>query len=170
MRIPIQQQLESAKRLELVSQRLGFAIFQLQSLEHLLASFLVIRVKATKGIGLEVGNQLLQKELKQPLGSTITALKAAGVLESPLADALTAILKDRNWLVHRVRQENRGVAFSEPRTSELVLQIDGITERCNDLIQKMETESRKFTLSQGVDMNQVEQLALEIAAKWEIPI
>ncbi len=151
-------------------QRVGFAIWQLQNLEHGLASYLVIRVKATKGIGEKRGNELMDHALKQTLGITIKELKSANVIESSTADALTSILEDRNWLVHRARRENRGVVFNKERTEKLLSKVEDITSRCESLTQLISEESREYVVSQGVDKEEADKIALQIARNWELPV
>ena len=170
MRLPIDQQIQTAQRLAFLMQRIGFAIWQLQSLEHGLASYLVVRVKATKGIGEKRGNELMNHALKQTLGTTIKELKSANVIESCTADALTSILEDRNWLVHRARGENRGVVFNSERTEKLLSRVEEITSRCESLIKLISEESREYVVSQGVDQKEADKLAIQIARNWELPV
>ena len=170
MHLPIDQKIEAAQRLADLMQRVGFAIWQLQALEHGLASYLVIRVKGTKGMGDKLGNELLDHALKQTLGTTIKELKNAEVIEADLADSLTSILLDRNWLVHKARSEYQGVAFNSNRSAKLLSRVEGITSRCESLIHAISKESRYFVVSQGVDQEQADKLALQIARSWELPI
>lgn len=62
---------ESEERLKTVMRKVGFAIWQIQELEDVAPFYLVTRVKAHKGIGVERGNELLCKAQSQTFGTLL---------------------------------------------------------------------------------------------------
>lgn len=167
---PNTQQLQDAERLTILMYHYGFAIWQLQELENVLAIFFTMRVKSTKGMGEEAGNELLSHALKQTLGTTLKELNKAGVLETEFTNSLTDLLNDRNWLVHRARRETRGVVRNPGRAEHFLIRVNDITTRCEAMLNRIETESRAYAISQGVNQAEANTLALQIARSWEIPI
>ena len=58
-------QLEKADRLAAITQRIGFALWQIQELEGVSAQYFVLVVQAKKGMGLAAGNALEEKAKKK---------------------------------------------------------------------------------------------------------
>jgi hypothetical protein len=52
---PFSYRLEAADRLDLILNRIGFALWQIQELESVAANYFVLLVQAQKGTGLEAG-------------------------------------------------------------------------------------------------------------------
>src|SRR5690606_19152710 len=90
-------------RLFIISQRVGFALWQLQELEDVLAQFLVLRTKAKRGMGSDAGNKLTEKARSKPFGISLREVADAGLFDSPLQAEFDTLLAERNWLVHRSR-------------------------------------------------------------------
>lgn len=97
----LQLKLERANRLAEISQRVGFAVWQLQELESASAQCFVLLAQATKGMGLEAGNNLLEKASKKTFGNTVRRMTKANLLSATLGTRFLNLLAERNWLVHR---------------------------------------------------------------------
>lgn len=78
--------LEDANRLGLISQRVGFALWQLQELESIAATYLVLVARAKQGMGLALGEELLIDALSKPFGKTVKDLKKAEKLPYHIVD------------------------------------------------------------------------------------
>ncbi len=74
---PFAYRLETADRLNLILNRMGFALWQLQELESVAANYFVLLVQAQKGMGLEAGNLLIEKAKKKTFGTTVRRLSEA---------------------------------------------------------------------------------------------
>lgn len=61
------QHIQKANRLEEITQRIGFAIWQLQELEGVSARYFVLLGQAQKGMGEVSGNELVKKAEKKRL-------------------------------------------------------------------------------------------------------
>lgn len=58
------QQLQKANRLTEITQRIGFALWQIQELEGVSAQYFVLLAQAIKGMGEAAGNVLIEKAKK----------------------------------------------------------------------------------------------------------
>src|SRR5690606_12094945 len=68
------------ERLHAITQRVGFALWQLQELEGVSTRFAVM-LTVTPGIGEEAGNELLAKASGKPFGATVRVLAEVGALD-----------------------------------------------------------------------------------------
>ena len=68
---PIMHQLQLADRLSAITQKVGFALWQLQELEGVSAQYFVLLVQAEKGMGLNEANALIEKAQHKTFGATI---------------------------------------------------------------------------------------------------
>ena len=109
-----------ASRLEVLARRVGFAVLQIQALESASAQYLVLRSKAIRGMGVDAAQRILDKARKETFGATIGAMKDAGLLSEDLEKRFKALLKERNWIVHRSRTDNSAALASDDSTSALL--------------------------------------------------
>ena len=96
-----------ADRLGALMQAVGFAVWQLQELETTVAGYITVRLRETRGVGIERGGEIAAKVESRPLGPLIKELVAAGVTSDKVGAELAILLEERNWLVHRARRETR---------------------------------------------------------------
>src|SRR3954470_12887409 len=95
---PFELRLARADILSALLARVGYTFWQLSECEDTVAHYLVIRLKAARGIGEDVGEQLLSNAQKRTFGSLLGELRDAGVLQASLETRLLALLEERNWL------------------------------------------------------------------------
>jgi len=105
--LTLHDQLLNADRLNAVTQRVGFALWQLQELEGTSAQYCVLVVHATPGMGLMAGQALVDKAQSKTFGSTITQLTKAKQLPREVEKRFQALLVERNWLVHSSQSSSR---------------------------------------------------------------
>lgn len=96
-----EERLMKADRLHAITQRVGYALWQLQQLEGSTAQYFVLVVEARPGMGLAAGEVLTEKALSRTFGATITQLTKAKQLPQAVETQFKALLAERNWLVHR---------------------------------------------------------------------
>lgn len=144
----------------------GYAFWQLAECEDAVAHYLVLRLKATRGTGKDAGEALLAEAQGRTFGSLLTELMNAGVLETSLQDRLSALLKERNWLVHRAKRESRGVLFRAPDYERLRARIDAIAEEATTLNTLVAQALEKHVVSLGVDPAYIDREAARLAKSW----
>ena len=147
-------------------QHVGFAVWQLQELETLAASYLVVRVKATKGIGKEKGEALLATAEKCTFGTLLRDLEKAGVVPTSMSSRLQTALNDRNWLVHRSRRDSRGILDSPETYSALTVRLERMSADALQLLKELGLELEAYVVSQGVSQAQIDADAARIARSW----
>lgn len=158
--------LSDARRLEFISQRIGFALWQLQELEGIAATYLVLTARATRGMGEVAGNALLEDALSKPFGRTVRDLKKAGTLPATLEDPTSRLLTERNWLVHRSRASSRSAVRREDHCVALVSRIEAIGEEALALMRQFGTLVEEFAKSNGVTSETIEVESVAILKRW----
>lgn len=156
-----------ASRLEALARRVGFAVLQVQALESASAQYLVLRSKATRGMGVDAAQRILEKARKETFGTTIGAMKNAGLLSEELANRFKALLKERNWLVHRSRTENSAALTSDDLASVLVARIDRAEDESRKLLHELAALSHTFVLDSGVPAEVVNAAISDVVQQWE---
>jgi hypothetical protein len=157
-----------ARHLFELMNKVGFAVWQIQELEATLATYLVLRVKATRGIGAVRGNELMKKAEALTLGALIRELSKAGVLEDKLANELNDVLKERNWLVHRARREKRGVLADPDALDHLTAQLDSLSDRALQLHKRLAKSLEGYVVQSGVDPTAIDREADKLARLWSL--
>lgn len=154
------------KRLSTISQRVGFVLWQIQELENILAHYLVILTKATKGMGLDAGEALIAEALSKPFGATISQIIKGGLLSSELESRFKALLSERNWLVHSSRITSRSAIHNEKSMNELLKRLHDIDKESLLLMNKISTLVEQFVKQHGVSSREIEDGARLILEKW----
>ena len=160
-------QLEKADRLAVITQRVGFALWQLQELEGVTAQFFVLAVQSKKGIGLDAGNALLDKALKNTFGATIQQMSNAGLLSAELQGDFEHLLRDRNWLVHKSRAGSRSAIHNDAAFQRVVKRIDTIADEALVLLKKIGALSDAHVKKHGVTEEYIAKKANEILEHWQ---
>ncbi len=145
---------------------IGFAVWQSQELETMAASYLVVRIKAVRGIGKEEGEALVSSAEKQTFGSLLRELEKAGVVPSQLSARLQTAVDERNWLVHRSRRESRGILENPSAYSALVARVESMSEAALKLLKELGSELHKYVIASGVSSAQIDAEAERIARSW----
>ena len=158
--------LQRASVLSVVLQRVGYALWQLAECEDAAAHFLVLRAHATLGMGEASGEALLTKARHRTFGSLLTELAKRGIVDGELETRLNHLLKERNWLVHHSKRENRGVINHPDRVASLVARLDKIAEDATELQNELGQAVERFAVESGVDRDLVDREAQELAESW----
>lgn len=164
----LDMQLQKANLLEVITQRIGFAIWQIQELEGCAAQYLVLMTQATRGMGEEAGNELVRKAQEKTLGSTIHQARKAGILDETLERRFTALLEERNWLVHKSRGRSRGAIHNIQYADTVIRRIDVMAEEAGALLTEVERLVERRVKSSGIAQNeqQVQERARRLLEEW----
>lgn len=146
--------------------RIGYAVWQAAECEDTLAHYIVVRLRASIGIGEREGLDLLEKARTRTFGHMLRELKDANVLSSEIESRLATLVDERNWLVHRAKRENRGVVHDLARFDQLVARIDRIASEALELHKQLSAELEQFVVRAGVDRQQIDVEAAKLAAAW----
>ncbi|HMY50825.1 MAG TPA: hypothetical protein PLN96_03025 [Zoogloea sp.] len=164
--IDLEMQLRRADRLDAITKSLGFALWQLQALEETTANYYVLVALATRGMGIEAGRKLDDSVKGNTFGKTIHALRDSGKMPSKIEQRFLALLKERNWLVHKSRATNRGAVHDNQACDSLLVRLDQLAEEARLLLREIGKASEKFVVQSGVPIEEVDRLTHEILNSW----
>jgi hypothetical protein len=159
-------QLRKAARLDAITKQLGFALWQLQSLEDATAQYYVLVALATRGMGIEAGKKLDDSVKGNTFGRTIHALRSARKMPAEIEQRFLVLLKERNWLVHSSRATNRSAVLDDEACQSLLIRLDALAEETRLLLREVGSASEKFVLNNGVSKVEVDRLTQEILTSW----
>lgn len=160
------QQQERAERLAIVTQNVGFALWQLQELEGVAAQYFVLLVQATRGMGLAEGNALLEKAQAKTFGATLHQIAKAGLISPEMEGRFEKMLAERNWLVHRSRAESRSAIHNAKLMVALVARLEAISDESLMLLKYIDGETTTFVQQHGVSMSYVAQVSNQLLEQW----
>ncbi len=93
--------IEKAERHRLLAEKIGLTFLQIHFLEYIAAYYLVLSSQAIRGMGVDKGNQLIERALKSTFGHTVDKLIKANLFSDELNKRFEKLKDERNWLVHR---------------------------------------------------------------------
>jgi len=157
---------ERADRLYSVAQRIGFALWQLQELEGVCATYFVLLAEAKPGSRLAAGNRRGAKAKNRTIGTTLRKLRKRKLLDRRLATRLKAILQERNWLVHRSGADGRAAVHSDGNTTQLVARVDSVAEESLALLKEVCRRVERFAKKHGVAEEYTFRTASELLRQW----
>lgn len=158
--------LEKADRLYSITQRIGFALWQIQELEGVTAQYFVLLVQAKKGMGLAAGNALDKKAKKETFGTNIRRVAKAGLLSSEIEKRFMKLLSERNWLVHYSRADSRSAIHNDSDMQKLIVRVDKMAEESTALLKEIGTLCEVHALKHGVTKKYIEKKAKELLDQW----
>lgn len=161
-----EEKLIKANRLAAISQQVGFTLWQIQELENVTAQFYVILGQAEKGMGLEAGNALVEKALQNTFGRNIGNIKKIGLIDTELETRISALLKERNWLVHHSRLDSRNAIYHDSAMNKLLQRLEAITEETSYIIKELGQRCEAFVMKHGVSKNYINEVSQEILKGW----
>jgi hypothetical protein len=159
-------QLEKAGRLAVITQKVGFALWQIQELEGVSAQYFVLMVQAKKGMGLDAGNILEEKAKKKTFGATIHQMTKAGLLSSKLESRLTNLLTERNWLVHKSRADSRSAIHNDLEIQKLLFRLDEMADESLSILREIGGLSEAYVKKHGVTEEYIKEQAKNILEQW----
>ncbi len=163
---PVIAYFEQAERLNEITQRVGFALWQLQELEGLAATYFVLLAQAERGMGQEAGEILVAKAQGKTFGATIRQLEVAGLLTAELEQRFRKLLSERNWLVHSSRSDSRAAVHKSSEFAALLFRLDGIGEEALALLREVGALAERQVISLGVSRRQIDITAATLLKKW----
>jgi hypothetical protein len=160
------QQLQKADRLAVITQRVGFALWQIQELEGVSAQYFVLVAQAKKGMGLAAGSALDERARKKTFGTTLHKIAKAGLLSAALEVRFGNILSERNWLVHQSRADSRSAIHSDLAMQRLVARLDAIADESLLLLKEIRALSETYVKKHGVTEEYINEKAMELLKQW----
>ncbi len=165
----VEQLIEQASRLNAITQRVGFALWQIQELESCTAQYLVLVTQAKMGMGTKAGNELLDKALGKTFGTTIHRATKAGLLSADLERRFCALLRERNWLVHKSRAQSSNAIHSDLAAEKIILRLDAMADESNAILSEIGALAERHVKTFGISQQQIEESANRLLEQWHNP-
>lgn len=162
----LEQQLQKANRLSLISEKIGFALWQLQELEGTSAQFFVLLAQASKGMGLDKGNALVENLKGLPFGATVRKIRKEELLSAEMEERLIKLLSERNWLVHRSRGDSRSAIHNDLSMQKLMKRVDTMAYESLLLLKEIGALSKDYVKEHGVTEEYINIKARELLDQW----
>lgn len=163
----IENQLRKADRLSTITQSVGFALWQIQELESCSAQYFVLLAQAQKGMGLAEGDALIEKAQAKTFGSTIRQIVKARLMDSEIETRFTALLAERNWLVHRSRLDSRNAVHDDNAMSLLIARLDALANEATALLKEVGARIETFVRQHGVSAEYIDSMSKQILEQWQ---
>jgi hypothetical protein len=162
----LQQRIQMAERLAVITQRLGFVLWQLQELEGISALYFVLVAQARQGTGLAEGQTLVETALRKTFGATIREMTKADLLSVELETRLTRLLSERNWLVHKSRTTNRSAVHNDGSMQQLLLRLGSIADESDTLLHEFGALAERHVKQRGVSAQYIQAKADALLEQW----
>lgn len=136
---------------------IGKAVWHLQHLENIVASFTVVKIlqaKRAKGEKWAEANvaKVMEKQKKQTLGPLISAAKSHKTIPPPLAKRFDELLVERNWLIHKCVTDEYLSLRNQPEKQRLFARIDDFAEEAIALQNEVHGLFEQWFIGLGYDL------------------
>lgn len=163
------ERIKKANRLAVITQRIGFALWQIQELEGCTAQYLVLVTQAKKGMGAKAGNELLGKAVGKTFGTTIHQATKARILSPELERRFCELLMERNWLVHKSRAQSRNAIHSDQVAETVIRRLDAMADESKALLSEIGALAERHVNNLGYSQQQIEEAANRLLEQWHDP-
>lgn len=160
------QQSRKAIRLAEITQRIGFALWQIQELEGVSAQYFVLLTQVKNGMEIAAGDALVEKAQSKTFGATIHQITKAGLLVPDLEARFNDLLTERNWLVHNSRRTNRNAIHSDIAAEKLLQRLDSMADAATSLLQEISALVERHVEKHGVIEKDIEEAANQLLGQW----
>lgn len=136
---------------------IGEAVCYLQNLEGALSILITLKmnVKYPNRMSKQEADVFLKKNYRLTLGDAIEKAKKNSLYSDALFNDLDLLKEERNWLVHRLLQQNVDDIKEVSKREKLFQRIKAISNEANRFQLALETDLIEFSRSVNVDMSGV---------------
>ncbi len=163
----IENLLRKADRLSTITQRVGFALWQIQELESCTAQYFVLLVQAQKGMGIAEGDALIEEAQAKTFGSTIRLITKARLMDPEIETRFISLLSERNWLVHRSRLGSRKAVHDDNAMGLLIARLDTLVNEATSLLKEVGARAEMFVRQHGVSAEHIDSMSQQILEQWQ---
>jgi hypothetical protein len=149
-----------------VTALVGYTVWQIQILERVLASHLVMVHKLQLGAARTEVESMFHKVGKQTLGQLFRAIENEGGAPAALLPRLKQFVDERNWLVHRSRHDNRKDIYTARPRLRLSQKISTIADEAFSLAKAFQEATEKHLIACGMSKADIDLRAQQIMRDW----
>jgi hypothetical protein len=155
----------TAEQFRDVISEVGHVVWQIQVLEGVLGSYLVLVHKASAASARADVEAMFVKTGKQTLGTLLKAIRDTGGI-APLVPRLEKFVDERNWLVHRSRHEDRRALYSEAARVALIERITTLGNEALSLMTLFQQAIEDHLVARGMSKAEIDWRADQLRWEW----
>lgn len=140
---------------------IGAAVWHLQFLEDVLATYLTMRLRLRWPVTPDQAYGALASERRRTLGSLLKDARDAGLLRGAVADGFAVLLDERNWLIHRSMHEVSDGLYGADAREAFLGRLRTLADRAIELKKAVYKDAAAFCEEHGLDIGRAEALAIE---------
>jgi hypothetical protein len=147
--------------------RIGYAVWQLQTVEDTLVAHHVMLYEVEVGCEQHAFETAIDRRRGQTLG---TLLKLPGFetsLSVEIRGRLISLLAERNWLLHRSRREVHVELNTEAGASSVLARISAIGDDATILAKSVQRATEAGLAKKGISPEQITRNADAILRAWD---
>ena len=144
----------------------GYAVWQIQVLEQVLASYLIMVHQITTATARTGVETMFLKTAKHTLGQLFSAIRKTGGGSESLLPRLERFIVERNWLVHRSRHENRSDLYSPVKRTALRQRLCSVADEALLLMKAFQQTTEDHLIGQGMTKAETDARAKQIRKEW----
>lgn len=152
----MRRQIDSAE-LNYLYTKIGEAIWHLQHVENVIASFILM-----KGIAKELNslskNDALKHEKrlnKLPLGTLISEAENLNIFEQIVVERIKIFNKERKWVVHNSIFESGSDLYTDSGRNKIFARIEAFVSEAMSLHRHIGELAVEYSVSKGMDKQQI---------------
>jgi len=144
----------------------GHAVWQIQVLERVLASYLVMVHQIKTHTARTEIETMFVKTAKHTLGQLFSVIRQTGEGPESLLPRLERFIVERNWLVHRSRHENRSDLYSPAKRTALRQGLCSIADEALLVMKAFQQATDDHLIGQGMTKAEIDARAKQIRKEW----
>ena len=144
----------------------GYAVWQIQVLEQVLAFYLIMVHQITTDTARTEIETMFVKTTKHTLGELFSAIRKTGEGPESLLPRLERFILERNWLVHRSRYKNRSDLYSPAKRTALRQRLCAIADEALSLMEAFPEATEDHLIGQGMTKADIDARAKQIRKEW----
>jgi len=146
--------------------RVGFALWQIQSLEFTIAHYLVMVHKLEPGVARNTAEKVFEDTSKKTLGNLLAELRKHEHPSSSLVKNLESFVPKRNWLVHSSRHVSQLHVYTASKRHILLRRLDNIADDALVVMKEFSIAMEAHLATHGITRKQVDSIADRIMKSW----
>ena len=156
MNIDLKKKEEVDNRLATLCQAMGYALWECQGLEQILAKYYSVAFTLPERPSAEQIDSEFENNFSHTAGRLVSLLKKSAGEKEIYAARLEAFLKERNWLAHKLRRTDLLSIFSEETFNQLTSRVSAITNEATQLTIAFNQLMIEYFVSLGVSRPHIE--------------
>ena len=148
---------------------MGRALWFCQCFEEALAYHLCLLYEIPRGTAEDIANRILADKRRKTMGQLVREVtqKKSPVIPDSLETRLTSFTDKRNWLVHRIQQENHTDLYHHDRFERLLAKLAAIKTEAQALSKAFEAMLDEWYRKQGLSEEELRHRMIQTIKEWK---